>query len=351
MKKRIISLCLALLLLVSGTSVFASGTQNDPLITLSYITDTFLPMARQALARVAGLKIDSFKPSQAEKAPGLKVAQVPAGETVALSSGQEITILSGYGRITDLSGSIINVTVGWPAGTGRANNCHRYIMDANSTAIITFTEDSLISVSNAVETQFIASPFSDVKKTDWFFSSVIGAYEKGLIAGMTPTTYEPAGSLTVAQTIRLAASMYQLYHDGEATLGPSETGEWYQSFVLFAFEKGIIDYSYITLSQEQYNSPINRAEFLHIFYRALPASTYTPKNDIPDDSIPDVKMGDLYADEIYTFYRAGIVSGYTNSEAYADHAFGAGSTITRAEVSSILIRMFEADMRTDFTID
>ncbi|MBR4953785.1 MAG: S-layer homology domain-containing protein, partial [Oscillospiraceae bacterium] len=260
-------------------------------------------------------------------------------------------ILSGYGRITDLSGGIINVTVGWPAGLGRANNYQRYIIDANSKATITFTQDSVVSVSNAVETQFTVSPFSDVKKSDWYFNSVVGAYSKGLISGMTATTYEPLGTLTVAQAIRLAAAMYQLYHDGEVTLKKSDEGQWYESFVKFAFEKGIIEERYTTLSVEEYNAPINRSEFVHIFYSALPEETYIAINDIPDNAIPDVTLEDAYADEIYTFYRAGIVSGYTNSEAYAEHAFGSDSTITRAEVASILIRMFEPAKRSSFTIE
>lgn len=352
MKKRIISLCLVLVVLISGTSVLVSAsTEHDPLITLSYLTDTFLPRARESLKKISNLKVELFTPAEIERTPTMKVAQIPANETLTLSAGQEITILSGYGRITDLSGDIINVTVGWPAGKGRANNCHRYILDSNSTATITFTQDSLVSVSTAVETKFIVSPFSDVKKGDWYFNSVVGAYEKGLISGMTLTTYEPAGTLTVAQAIRLATAMYQLYHDGEVTLKKSEEGQWYESFVAFAYEKGIIEERYTTLMQEEYNSPISRAEFVHIFYGALPEENYTAINDIPDDAIPDVSIEDTYADEIYTFYRAGIVSGYTNSPAYPDHAFGADSTITRAEVASILIRMFEVEKRASFTIE
>jgi len=352
LKKRIISLCLILVMLVSGASVLVSAsTEHDPLITLSYITDTFLPRARESLKKISDLKVQSFEPVQTESAPTLKVAGIPANETLTLTSGQEITILSGYGRITELSGSIINVTVGWPAGKGRANNCHRYILGDNSTATITFTQDSLISVSAAVETKFVVSPFSDVQKGAWYFNSVVGAYEKGLISGMTATTYEPLGTLTVAQTIRLAAAMYQLYHDGEVTLKKSDEGQWYESFVAFAYEKGIIEERYTTLAHEEYNSPISRAEFVHIFYSALPEETYTAINDIPDGAIPDVTMEDTYADEIYTFYRAGIVSGYTQTPPYPDRAFGSDSTINRAEVASILIRMFEPEKRTSFTIE
>ncbi len=352
MKRRIISLCLTLTILLCGLTVYASAasTENDPLITLSYITDVFFPRVKESLKQISDFRLENMQVEEPTHTAHRKAASVPANATITLTQGQEITVLSGYGRITELSGDIINVTVGWPAGIGRATNCHRYIMGAGSTAVLSFIEDSVVCISDSVPTQFVVSPFSDVKTTDWFFLHVSKAYEKGLISGMTATTYEPSGKLTVAQAIRLAAAMNQLYHDGEVTLVPGSEGPWYKTAVDFAYEKGIIDESYTLLTSEQYDAPISRAEFVHIFYKALPEDNYTKINEIADNTIPDVTLTDLYANEIYTFYRAGILSGYSGTPSYAEHAFGSDSSINRAEVASILIRMFEADARTNFTI-
>ena len=73
--------------------------------------------------------------------------------------------------------------------------------------------------------------------------------------------------------------------------------------------------------------------------------------DIPEDAIPDVAADDDGADEIYAFYRAGILSGYTQTAGYAEHAFGPGSSITRAEVAAIMSRMFDKTVRLSFEID
>ena len=347
MKKRIISLCLVLVVLISGTSVLVSAsTEHDPLITLSYLTDIFLPRARESLKKISDLKVSLFSPAEVKRAPTTKVAQIPANETITLTSGQEITILSGYGRITDLSGGIINVTVGWPAGLGRANNYQRYIMDANSKATITFTQDSVVSVSASAKTNYVYCPFTDVYKTHWFYDSVVSAYEKGLISGMTPTTFQPTGTFTVAQAIRLSSAMYQLYHDGHITIQNSPTGHWYDNAVAFAYEKGIIEERYTKLTPAEYNAPISRSEFVHIFFATLPIENYPVINSVPDNAVPDVKIGDLYADEIYLFYRAGIITGYAGSAAFAPDR-----TITRAEVATLLIRMFEFDKRVKFTME
>ena len=61
-------------------------------------------------------------------------------------------------------------------------------------------------------------------------------------------------------------------------------------------------------------------------------------------------MSDTWADEIYAMYRAGILTGYTGTPPYAEHAFGADSNIRRSEVAVIVVRMMEADARVSFTI-
>lgn len=39
--------------------------------------------------------------------------------------------------------------------------------------------------------------FSDVSETDWFYSSVMSAYENGLMQGISETEFNPGGNLTV----------------------------------------------------------------------------------------------------------------------------------------------------------
>ena len=93
----------------------------------------------------------------------------------------------------------------------------------------------------------------------------------------------------------------------------------------------------------QMHAPASRTEFVHIFFGAM--NDYEVLNDIADDQIPDVKMGDKYASEIYTFYRAGILTGSGSSG-----VFNPSSTIKRSEAAAILNRMFDASTRKSFTL-
>ena len=88
------------------------------------------------------------------------------------------------------------------------------------------------------------------------------------------------------------------------------------------------------------NAPVSRAEFVHILYGSMPADSYTARNSVSDNAIPDVKTGDAYAAEIYAFYRAGILTGSD-----AKGTFHSASTIKRSEAAAILLRMFEAAAR------
>ena len=46
-------------------------------------------------------------------------------------------------------------------------------------------------------------PFTDVVQNDWFFDHVYTLYSKGIVDGMTPTTFQPKGTLTYGQALKL----------------------------------------------------------------------------------------------------------------------------------------------------
>ena len=182
------------------------------------------------------------------------------------------------------------------------------------------------------------NPFTDVKGTDWFIDDVIYAYDKGLIDGTSPTTFSPNSNLTYAQAITLAARMHQLYTKGEITL---ENGDdpWYQSYVDYAIENGIISGDY------DWGAMATRAGYMQIFANALPNDAFAAINSVPDGSIPDVPVDYPGAAAIYKLYRAGILQG--NDDA---HTFLPEANIRRSEVAAILTRMMNPEVRIEFSI-
>ena len=149
-------------------------------------------------------------------------------------------------------------------------------------------------------------------------------------------------TLTVAQTIKLAAALYQMEHEGKVTLENGSTN-WYDTYVSYAVNNGIIEKAYQNYTMAQMNAAITRAEFVHIFHDA--ESTYMVINHVADNAIPDVKTGDKFASEIYEFYRAGILTGSDEKG-----TFRATSEIKRSEASAILIRMFDTSARQSITL-
>ena len=181
-------------------------------------------------------------------------------------------------------------------------------------------------------------PFTDVSRSSWYYDSVRTAWEKDLIDGVTRTLYKPDDTLTVAQAIKLSAALHQmLNNNGKVTLR-NGTPYWYSSYVSYAVENGIIEKMYLDYTPAQMNAPAKRNEFVHIFYGAM--SDYRQINTVADNKIPDVITTDTYALEIYTFYRAGILTGSDKNG-----TFYPTNDIKRSEVAAILSRMYDKTTR------
>lgn len=181
-------------------------------------------------------------------------------------------------------------------------------------------------------------PFTDVSRSSWYYDSVRTAWEKDLIDGVTRTLYKPDDTLTVAQAIKLSAALHQmLSNNGKVTLR-NGSPYWYSSYVSYAVDNGIIEKMYLDYTPAQMNASVKRNEFVHIFYGAM--SDYRQINTVADNKIPDVITTDTYALEIYTFYRAGILTGSDKNG-----TFYPTNDIKRSEVAAILSRMYDKTAR------
>ena len=190
---------------------------------------------------------------------------------------------------------------------------------------------------NYNEIRTYSGQFTDVKSADWFYTNVADAYELGLINGKGEGTYAPDDNLTYAEAIKLAACMHQLYTTGKVTL--TNGSPWYQSYVDYCFENGIIDREY------NYDDKATRAGYMTIFAKALPDDALKAVNNVPDGSIPDVPMGRNYSAPIYKLYRAGILQGSD-----AAHNCKPMDSIKRSEVAAILSRMMYEGKRVSFSM-
>ena len=242
------------------------------------------------------------------------------GTAVPVAAEPDKGYVLGSLRVTDESGRSISVTE-------KADGTYFFIMP-DSTAYI--------------DAEFVGNmPFVDVPASAWYADAVRDAWANGLIDGVDAAHFDPDGSLTVAQAIKLAAALHQRIENGTVTL--KNGSPWYRSYLEYAVEHGVIEEAYLDYSSAALNAPVQRAEFAHILYGA--AKPYAAINEIGANALPDVKTGDRYADEIYALYRAGVLNGSDRSG-----TFYPTSLIRRSEAAAILIRAFDEEARRTLTM-
>ncbi len=194
------------------------------------------------------------------------------------------------------------------------------------------------SMDNFVEkSTYSEGYFSDIGG-QWFESSVARGYALGLIDGKGGGIFDPAGSVTLAEAIKLAACLHSIYYTGSADF--EQGSPWYQVYVNYCLTKGIISSGY-----SDYNAAATRAQFASIFASALPSAALSAINTVNDDCIPDVKISDSYGPAVYKLYRAGILTGSDSRG-----TFNPQSNIQRSEMAAIVTRMADIDLRREITL-
>ncbi|MCL2153348.1 MAG: trypsin-like peptidase domain-containing protein [Oscillospiraceae bacterium] len=183
--------------------------------------------------------------------------------------------------------------------------------------------------------EYSSRQFYDVDDSQWFARYVEDAYNYGLFHGKSENFFDHSGSLTMGETITLAARLSKIYHDGNVDF--IESSPFYAVYADYALSRGIIDRN----TDYYYDAPATRAEFALLVYRALPTEAFPPINDIADYGICDVAPDDSdYGGAVYALYRAGILSG---SDGYG--TFAPNSGITRAQACAIAVRIADPVMR------
>ena len=360
MKKIVLSLLLVLSLLAGATVALAgAGGSDDPLVSLSqaksWASSLVSKAETQAKTDLNGFGSGVLQAAKKQTVVYPAVHTLTKGGTMTLETGSSVVLTSGAASVSVSRGNLVNASVGAAASNGALNKNQQYIVCENSSVTITARENSAFLVTGSVKTTGgVSAGFADVAAGIWYESYVNRGVELGLIHGSVDSktgksVYNPDSNLSVAEAITLAAQIHCLNKNGNSNIA-SSGNMWYDKFRTYCITNGIIDSKYGSYTDAQMQAPISRGEFVHIFYHALPAEQYSAKNQITDNAIPDVKSGSTYASEIYTFYRAGILGGFTNTPGYADHSFGFSTDIRRSEVAVIVVHMMDADTRISFTL-
>ena len=182
--------------------------------------------------------------------------------------------------------------------------------------------------------------FRDVPASSWYAEGVEAAYELGLMQGTGKGEFEPGMTITLGETVALAARIHSIYHTGTAEF--VQGSPWYQVYLDYAEENGI----FTGEAAAAPNAYAHRDQFAAILASALPAEALEPINTVEDGMIPDVPEGATHYDAIYLLYRAGVLTGSDGKG-----TFHPDTVIDRSSVAALVTRLVQPDLRQTITLE
>lgn len=234
----------------------------------------------------------------------------------------KVKLVEGKLVIQNVSGGILALTKLKVTGAGTTTN-----------DVSVETTPEAIRYAMALMRGIDVPQFTDVAEDAWYHDYVYDLVYRGVVNGMTATTYEPEGKLTRAQFVKLLACSLAdaetlKTYEGKHLFKDSE-GHWAEAYIAWAKDKGIVEG--VSATEFDPEAPITREQMATIFGRyALKQGIELPKDAAPAQSFPDADKISEYAREFVELMRiAGILNGYE------DGTFRPQGNATRAEAAKL----------------
>lgn len=234
----------------------------------------------------------------------------------------KVSLAEGKLVIQNVSGGILALTKLKVTGAGTTTN-----------DVSVETTPEAIRYAMALMRGIDVPQFTDVAEDAWYHDYVYDLVYRGVVNGMTATTYEPEGKLTRAQFVKLLACSLAdaetlKTYEGKHPFKDSE-GHWAEAYIAWAKDKGIVEG--VSATEFDPEAPITREQMATIFGRyALKQGIELPKDAAPAESFPDADKISEYAREFVELMRiAGILNGYE------DGTFRPQGNATRAEAAKL----------------
>lgn len=237
----------------------------------------------------------------------------------------KVSLAEGKLVIQNVSGGILALT--------RLKVTSATAATTNDSGVIPQTTPEAIRYAMALMRGIDVPQFTDVAEDAWYHDYVYDLVYRGVVNGMTATTYEPEGKLTRAQFVKLLACSLAdaetlKTYEGKHPFKDSE-GHWAEAYIAWAKDKGIVEG--VSATEFDPEAPITREQMATIFGRyALKQGIELPKDAAPAQSFPDADKISEYAREFVELMRiAGILNGYE------DGTFRPQGNATRAEAAKL----------------
>lgn len=181
-------------------------------------------------------------------------------------------------------------------------------------------------------------PFTDVVAGTWYYGAAAYAYNNGLFAGMTPTTFAPNATMTRAMLVsvlwRLAGAPAP---KAPNTFADVPGGAWYTDAVTWAAENGVV--SGIGGSRFDPSGFVTREQTAEILYNYAHSKGYDVSARADLTAFPDAGSVSGWAEEALSWANAaGLINGTVRDGQTILDPQGSAS---RAQVAMILMNYVE----------
>lgn len=178
-----------------------------------------------------------------------------------------------------------------------------------------------------------AGGFSDVKPGTWYYNNAVFVYETNLMEGKSTSRFDPDGTITVAETIKLAATVRAIGTGSNDQIQNSQP--WYKTYYEYLDRYTPVDFQ----NWQEPNRPVSRKEFAYFMYQAFPIYLWNDYDNavpyFPDLQDPNDVASVDYLLEISVLCNAGILTGASDGKFHPDR------TITRAEAAAVVARIVD----------
>lgn len=290
MKKLAAFLLVGLILLGGAAALAAGGSASDPLITLSYITGTYVPSTvTTAAGRIDSALTGAYDDAAARLkaqadlylakakavaggdgyAPAFTEKRFKRGDAITIDTGSQVLLLAGGAVLSYDKGAAVDVTTGTATSAGTAMEVrHRYLAAEDTLCRVTVTSDTAV-ISLQGYYALTASGTTDYNelagalKAMGLFKGTGTAYGDGYDLELTPTRIE--GLVLFLRLIgeEKAALAYM------GTNPFTDVPDWALQYVAYAYAKGYTKGVDENLMLFGTSNIISSGEYLTFLLRAL----------------------------------------------------------------------------------
>ena len=281
-----------------------------------------------------------------------KDVAVSLASGASLNAAQQRALGSQAAAATLANASVLvdGAAASWPAGSVRAAVAVNAADDLTAWSLA--DDGSISAVGGAYDagqqtyafdvvngvTAIARFPFTDVVAGTWYYGAAAYAYNNGLFAGMTPTTFAPNATMTRAMLVsvlwRLAGAPAP---KAPNTFVDVPDGAWYTDAVTWAAENGVV--SGIGGSRFDPSGFVTREQTAEILYNYAHSKGYDVSARADLTAFPDAGSVSGWAEEALSWANAaGLINGTVRDGRTILDPQGSAS---RAQVAMILMNYVE----------